>query len=108
MFQSILTSSAVIADNSAGDFEIVSGKLTPGDHHVSLYLEDEWKRSKTIKIPFTIWGTESLHESAGMPMHKKIIYFMLFSLSSIFLFVVFGRKKEKESLEEMEKRLENM
>lgn len=55
-FQSILTSSSVIADNPSGDFEVRPPRpLAPGDHTLTLYSElPDGTRSESVIIRFRI------------------------------------------------------
>ncbi len=55
-FESIITTSSIVADSSIGDFAITTpNPLGLGSHHVTLYaIGKNGQRSSAVQIPFTI------------------------------------------------------
>jgi hypothetical protein len=99
-FESVLTSSSIVADASLGDFAITTPTPLPqGKHQVTLYaISPEGLRSSAISLPFSI-------ESAFSPAVIKIsdgtfVYWLwilgpLLLLSIILNLVLAHRRKVK-------------
>ncbi len=84
-FESIITSSAIIADTTAGDFAIGSAEyLGVGDHTVYLYAVDaDGHHSSSISIPFVIEAPANpvnMHNAAPRSEQNMLWYWSSIAL----------------------------
>lgn len=71
-FQSIITTSSIIADTTYGDFIVVSATpLEVGEHKVSLYATyPDGRRSKTVVVPFTVGEEDTSYKADDSGLFK--------------------------------------
>jgi hypothetical protein len=107
-FQSLLTSSSIIADSSAGDFSITSANaLDLGAHQVMLYaVTPEGMRSSTITIPFTITDLTNASSSSFPWWILLIVLLLLAAGAGYWYFYVYKKKKEDEDENKEEEKKE--
>ncbi len=97
-FESIITSSSIIADSAAGDFSIsAANALELGEHKVILYaVNPDGVRSSTITIPFKITNTNSVNESTTFPWWWILIGVLILGSGATTWYYLEERKKEKK------------
>lgn len=95
-FESVITSSSIIADSIAGDFAISSpNPLDIGKHQVILYATTpEGLRSSTLTIPFMI--TEMGEASSSFPWWWILILLLIISTGLTYWYYESEKKKGKK------------
>jgi hypothetical protein len=97
-FQSLMTSSSIIADSTAGDFSISSPTpLDLGAHKVILYaVTAEGMRSSTITIPFTITNLDAASSGSFPWWMLWLLLLIVIGVFSYWYFFLYAKKKKKE------------